>query len=293
MASWPVYGRIDGPVVIIGFGSIGRGILPLIRRHFALDRSQVIVVEPGDENAGLLATFGARHVRVALTRENYREVLQPLLTGGEGQAFCVNLSVDTSSLDIMKLTRELGALYIDTVIEPWPGFYYDHKADPASRSNYALREELLAEKRAHPGGPTAVSCCGANPGMVSWFVKHALLDVARDLGMEFDEPKSRREWAELMRATGVKGIHIAERDTQRSRNPKPLDTSSTPGRSTASSRKGCSRPSSAGARMRNGSPTMPAPTTPARARRSSCSAPAPIRASAPGARRRVRSSAIS
>ena len=74
----------------------------------------------------------------------------------------------------MKLTRELGSLYIDTVIEPWPGFYYDHKADPASRSNYALREELLAEKRANPGGPTAVSCCGANPGMVSWFVKQAL-----------------------------------------------------------------------------------------------------------------------
>jgi len=224
MTSWPVYGRIDGPVVIIGFGSIGRGILPLIRRHFAIDRSQIVVVEPSGENLGLLTTFGARHIRAALTRENYREILTPLLTAGPGQAFCVNLSVDTSSLDIMKLTRELGSLYIDTVIEPWPGFYYDHKADPASRSNYALREELLAEKRASPGGPTAVSCCGANPGMVSWFVKHALLDVARDIGIEFEEPKTRSEWARLMRAAGVKGIHIAERDTQRSRNPKPLDT---------------------------------------------------------------------
>ena len=28
--------------------------------------------------------------------------------------------------------------------------------------------------------PTAVSTCGANPGMVSWFVKQALLDIARD-----------------------------------------------------------------------------------------------------------------
>ena len=32
--SHPVYGRIEGPVVIIGFGSIGRGTLPLIERHF-------------------------------------------------------------------------------------------------------------------------------------------------------------------------------------------------------------------------------------------------------------------
>ncbi len=52
-------------------------------------------------------------------------MLPALLTEGEGQGFCVNLSVDTSSLDIMRLCRELGVLYIDTVVEPWPGFYYD------------------------------------------------------------------------------------------------------------------------------------------------------------------------
>jgi len=221
ITNWPVYGRISGPVVIIGFGSIGRGFLPLIKRHFALDQPQITIIEPSSENAGLMATYGVKHVQAALTRENYREVLAPLLAAG---GFCVNLSVDTSSLDIMKLAREIGSLYIDTVIEPWPGFYYDHKADPASRSNYALREELLAEKRAHPGGPTAVSCSGANPGMVSWFVKQALLDVARDLNIEHDEPKTRREWAALMQATGVKGIHIAERDTQRARVAKQLDT---------------------------------------------------------------------
>ncbi|MBN9057600.1 MAG: saccharopine dehydrogenase NADP-binding domain-containing protein, partial [Rhizobiales bacterium] len=197
MTNWPVYGRINGPVVIIGFGSIGRGFLPLIKRHFALDQPQITVIEPSSENVGLMATYGVKHVKVALTRENYREILTPLLGAG---GFCVNLSVDTSSLDIMKLAREIGSLYIDTVIEPWPGFYYDHKADPASRSNYALREELLAEKRASPGGPTAVSCSGANPGMVSWFVKQALLDVARDLNIEHDEPKTRREWAALMQA---------------------------------------------------------------------------------------------
>jgi homospermidine synthase len=25
---------------------------------------------------------------------------------------------------------------------------------------------------------TAVSCCGANPGMVNWFLKKALIDIA-------------------------------------------------------------------------------------------------------------------
>ena len=36
MADWPVHGTIDGPIVMIGFGSIGRGTLPLIERHFSL-----------------------------------------------------------------------------------------------------------------------------------------------------------------------------------------------------------------------------------------------------------------
>jgi len=39
--------------------------------------------------------------------------------------------------------------------------------------------------------------------------------------MTFTEPKTREEWARLMQRVGVKGIHIAERDTQRAREPKP------------------------------------------------------------------------
>ena len=82
----------------------------------------------------------------------------------------------------MRLCRELGVLYIDTVVEPWAGHYFDLSLAPADRTNYALREAVRAEKRANPGGPTAVSCCGANPGMVSWLLKEALLRLAADLG---------------------------------------------------------------------------------------------------------------
>jgi homospermidine synthase len=59
--------------------------------------------------------------------------------------------------------------------------------------------------------------------MVSWFVKQALLDIARDTNTEFNDPKSREGWGQLAHKLGVKGIHIAERDTQRSRKPKPMN----------------------------------------------------------------------
>ncbi len=223
---WPVYGEITGPVVLIGFGSIGRGTLPLIERHFKFDKSRMTVIDPRDADRKLLDERGIAFLQEAVTKENYKDFLTPLLTKGEGRGFCINLSVDTSSVDLMRLCRKLGVLYIDTVIEPWLGFYFDDKADNASRTNYALRESLLAEKRKHPGGPTAVSTCGANPGMVSWFVKQALVNLATDLGLEFSRPEQhdRDGWARLMKKAGVKGVHIAERDTQRAKSPKPFNT---------------------------------------------------------------------
>ena len=223
MTQGPIHARIDGAIVMIGFGSIGRGTLPLIERHFAFDKSNFVVIGPDAADRNLLDERGIRFVQMAITRENYREVLTKYLTAGAGQGFCVNLSVDTSSLDLMQHCRAIGALYIDTVVEPWPGFYFDRSLGPESRSNYALRETVLAARRAAPGGVTAVSCCGANPGMVSWFVKQALVDLARDLGDGAGEPKTRAQWGELARRLGVKGVHIAERDTQRAKSPKPRD----------------------------------------------------------------------
>ena len=220
--AYPVHAKITGPIVMIGFGSIGKGTLPLIERHFDYDKKRFVIIDPHEEGT-LAKEHGVRFIKEAVTRDNYKTLLKPLLTEGGGQGFCVNLSVDTSSVDIMEFCREIGALYIDTVVEPWAGFYFDKKLGPEARSNYALRETLLQAKRSKPGGPTAVSTCGANPGMVSWFVKQALLDLARDLKLDGKEPATREEWGRFAQKLGVKGVHIAERDTQRSKRPKPRD----------------------------------------------------------------------
>jgi homospermidine synthase len=209
--------------LLIGFGSVGRGTLPLILRHFKVDKSKITVIDPDDSHRGLVDKEGIAFLKQAVTRTNYRSLLTPLLTAGPGPAFIVNLTVDVSSLDIMRLARQTRALYVDTVIEPWPGFYFNSKLGPEARSNYMMREGLLALKKQLGVGPTAISCCGANPGMVSWFVKQALLDLVSDLKIKTAEPRSREDWAKLMQRVGVKGIHIAERDTQRARHPKPVD----------------------------------------------------------------------
>ncbi|WP_342076374.1 saccharopine dehydrogenase NADP-binding domain-containing protein [Yoonia sp. SS1-5] len=220
MTAYPNYGQIDGHIVMIGFGSIGKGTLPLIQRHFSYDAAKFSVIDPNPDSGPFLAAQGITHHQIALTPENYREVLGGLFPDGKG--FCVNLSVDTSSLDLMKFCREIGVLYIDTVVEPWAGFYFD-TTDNAERTNYALRQTVRDEKAANPGGTTAVSCCGANPGMVSWFVKEGLMTLVKDLGRTDPMPQDRAGWGALMQDLGVKGVHIAERDTQARAKPRPRD----------------------------------------------------------------------
>jgi len=178
----PVHARIEGPLVMIGFGSIGRGTLPLIERHIAFDRDQFTVIEPSGEFAHILKDHGIRHLQLALTEANYAEVLRGLFPNGKG--FVVNLSVDVDSVELMTLCQELGVQYIDTVVEPWPGFYFGSPLPNAERTNYPLRERVRELGKSYVGGPTAVSCCGANPGMVSWLFKEALLRLAADTGVQ-------------------------------------------------------------------------------------------------------------
>lgn len=198
-----------GRLVMLGFGSIGQGVLPLILRHIDIDPGQITILSGDARGQDVAAEYGVSFAILPLTRANLRDVLVPRLGPGD---FLVNLSVDVSSVALIALCREIGALYLDTCIEPWPGGYTDPSLTPSQRSNYALRDSALA--LAQGAGPTAVLTHGANPGLVSHFVKQALLNIARDTGVDTAVPTNREGWAALARDLGVKAIHIAERDTQ-------------------------------------------------------------------------------
>ena len=61
MTDWPVHARIDGPIVMIGFGSIGKGTLPLIERHFDVRQVAKFVVHRSRRTRTASAARRARH----------------------------------------------------------------------------------------------------------------------------------------------------------------------------------------------------------------------------------------
>jgi homospermidine synthase len=217
MSSHEVHVKFAGKIVMVGFGSIGQGVLPLILRHIGTSADRITIVTAEDAGRAEANHFGVKFVKIALSRDNYRRTLEPLLQAGD---FLLNLSVDVSSVALVELARERGALYLDTCIEPWAGGYTDSKLSVDTRSNYTMRLEALALREGAKNAPTAVLTHGANPGLVSHLVKQALLNIAKDLRLEIETPASREQWAKLAQSLGIKVIHIAERDTQVSNVPK-------------------------------------------------------------------------
>ena len=100
--------------------------------------------------------------------------------------------------------------------EPWAGGYTDPARSISQRSNYALREAVLAFARDKRQGPTALVTQGANPGLASCFVKRALINLAAGSGEALTRPQCPESWAALAQRLGIRTIHIAERDTQTS-----------------------------------------------------------------------------
>jgi homospermidine synthase len=214
MTTGSKHANFTGKLVMVGFGSIGQALLPLLLRHVEISCKQIRIIAADEDGAAIASEFGVAFRCDPLTQHNYHRVLEESSLGAGD--FLLNLSVDVSSMALIEFCNRCGALYLDTSIEPWPGGYTDSNKSASQRSNYALREEVLAFGRANYSGPTAIVTHGANPGLVSALVKQALINIAEDSGELAKQPVTLEEWARLASRLGIKVIHIAERDTQSS-----------------------------------------------------------------------------
>lgn len=217
-ATGPASAGFGGRVVMIGCGSIGQAILPLLRRHLGFAADGLTVLSADERGRGIASAAGARFVHCHLKPGSFHRDLARHLRAGD---LLLNLSVDVSSLDLVEWCAEHGVLYVDTSIEPWPGVFDNPMLSLRERTNFLTRERMLRlGRRLGSDSPTAIVDHGANPGLVSHFVKHALLDLARDLMPGTPEPASRAAWAGLARDLSVHLIQVSERDTQAAERPK-------------------------------------------------------------------------
>ena len=219
------YVKFSGKMLIVGFGAVGQGSLPLILRHIDMRPEQLSIVTAKEFGREIAAEYGVKFRVEPLTRQNYLAILGRELGKGD---FLVNASLDVSSIAMIEWCQQHGVFYVDACIEPWPGAHTDTSVPANRRSNYAYRELALALRKQYPSGPACVLMHGANPGLVSHLVKQALLNLAADQGADATPPQTREGWGRLAMQLGIKVIHVSERDHQtssvRKRNDEFVNT---------------------------------------------------------------------
>jgi homospermidine synthase len=215
--------NFDGNILIIGFGTIGQALLPIILQNIDCDLRKITVLEDEDHQDIFDKNFGnsgAAYIRMTMDEENVHEALDGFC-GPNG--FVANMSTTVHSPTVIEWCRKNNSLYVDTGNGFWKDKWGNEEdIDLEERTQYSVQEELRKGYSNLPG-PTAIVCHGANPGIISQFVKKGLIDLVDELGIEYTKPTTKEEWASLMQKSGTKVIHCSERDTQVSYIPKQVD----------------------------------------------------------------------
>lgn len=195
-----------GNIVVLGYGSIARTVLPHIFDHFDIQPACIRVLAKDIADTKLAEELGVTIFDVTLTKESLQKILDEHTSNGD---MLVNLTAEVSSTDLIKYCADRTILYLDTCIELWPD-----EIDPNSRT-YDERQDLLKLQAATDSdASTALTSMGANPGIVSLLTKRLMATMGAKLVADYRKPSIQTKWAQLAKQLQAAVIHVNERDTQ-------------------------------------------------------------------------------
>jgi homospermidine synthase len=218
----PVGERIDGSMAwggavsnrivwIAGGGGVAGSFVPLLLRSGLVEARKVRLVSTSGSGLDLARKYAQLSVEQnACSPDWLWRKLSPgdtfvnLAGGPNGRSGLIGCSLSTA-----QMCRNRGAAYLDV-----------------DRSNIDLATQYQTVRRAAKSpdwssAPTALLMHGANPGLVSHFVKACLLGIRQQHveskpWMDLDDhvPRTPSGWARLAQRLSVDSVQIVQRDTQ-------------------------------------------------------------------------------
>lgn len=225
--------KFNGRILIIGCGGVSQCAIPLVLRLIDVPAKNVTIMDFVDNRARVKDSLkkGVKYVRQRVTKANYKSLLKRYVGPGD---LIIDLAWNIDCRAITTWCRNNDVLYVNTSVEEWDPYKDEQRNDPTKYTLYARHMEIreMLKKWGDNNGATAIVDHGANPGLVSHFTKKALIDIAKKIIKE--KPKDQRvaklkayiqdkNFPRLAQLTGVKVIHISERDTQITDKPKQVN----------------------------------------------------------------------
>jgi len=217
-------------VLIIGYGSVARCVLPILLKHVSIPCKNITVIDFTDKRKELSCWIrrGVNFSQAKITPINISQILSEHVSPG---GMIIDLSWNIDCIEILNWCHDNKVLYINTSVEQWDPYADIHSKNPFQKSLYYRQKEIQKmTSRWKSPATTAVLDHGANPGLISHFTKKGLADIAQKLLNENNLlPKMKRKireclkakiFSHLARELGVKVIHISEHDTQITDRPK-------------------------------------------------------------------------
>ena len=230
---------------MLGCGSVGRCALPLVRRHIDMPADRITVMDFEDVRPKIEDSLqaGVRFKQSRLTQENYASMLGELVGPGD---IIVDLSWNVETLDMLAWCGEHDVRYLNTSLEEWDPYGDIENKSPYERSLYSrqMRIRLLkkpaqfakqpesdrhhrSRREPRPRQPLhETRPCSRLPRRCS---KRGCRRPPASARAAFEkliadaEGQGEGSFARLSQATGTKVIHISERDTQVSSQPKAMN----------------------------------------------------------------------
>lgn len=218
---------------MLGCGGVAQCTLPLLVRDLKIDPTSITVIDFVDQRARIndLLALGVTWEFGRVTPDNLDELLSSHLGDGD---LLLDLAWNIDAPTIIDWCHNHGVRYLNTSVELWDPYDDLAATHPLDRTLYVRHQSLRRMVAGWGGnsGPTAVVEHGANPGLVSHFVKQALTEIterilkegrAGDRQSQMEAALAADQFNVLAMLSGTKVIHVAERDTQITDSPKKVN----------------------------------------------------------------------
>ncbi|MDP2741266.1 MAG: saccharopine dehydrogenase C-terminal domain-containing protein [bacterium] len=219
-------------VLIVGYGAVSKCTLPILLKEIDIPAGNITVIDFEDKADGIkeFTKKGVRFFRERITPENINSLLSKYLKPGD---LLIDLAWNIDCNEIVGWCHNNKVLYINASVEEWDSLAGVKKKSPFEKSLYYRQMRLREMSKDWKDSATAVVDHGANPGLISHFVKQGLIDIADRLIKEkkvsdkdrdiFLDLIKENNFAELAMKLEVKVIHCSERDEQITNRPKEVN----------------------------------------------------------------------